>query len=65
MEKKIVYRVECRLADSGRSATAYFFLKDDAEESMVAFRKKHGYNSIVSMQDCGIEDEPVNFDEML
>ena len=65
MEKKIIDRVECRLFVDGKRAVAYFFHKHDAEDSLIAFRKKHGYDAIVSIQECGVEDEFVDFSERI
>jgi hypothetical protein len=65
MEKKIIFRVECRLVENGRSAVAYFVSREDAQESLVLFRKRHGYESAVSIMEIRLEENIVDFTDRL
>jgi len=65
MEKKIIYKVECRLSGDGKSAVAYFFDKDYAQDSLVSFRRKYGYDAVVSVQEFVVEEDVVDFSERL
>lgn len=65
MEKKIIYRVECRLVDNGRSAVAYFAKKEDAQDSLMIFRKRHGYDAVVSLMEIVLEETIVDFTDRL
>jgi hypothetical protein len=65
MEKKIIYFVECRLYSDGKTVSAYFEKQEDAQDSLLAFRRKHGYDSIVSIKEIALTTKFVDFSEML
>jgi hypothetical protein len=57
--------VKCQLSSNGKIASAYFEKQEDAQDSLVAFRKKFGYDAIVSIKEIALTTGFVDFSEII
>lgn len=61
MAEKIIYRVSAHSHSSGYGRVIYFASQEDAEASVMAFRRHLGYDAALHVQEIPVLDRPFDF----